>query len=245
MRSRILLVSILFFVHIPSALAGFANAHHHQAAREIEQALHMAPDLKNGLRVYRMCAVCHLPEAWQSNAGYYPQIAGQHASVIIKQLADIRAGNRDVPTMFPFALVRTLSVQDMADVSAYIEQMPMAPSNKIGPGRYLALGKRLYAEHCVDCHGEKGEGDPIEHMPLIQGQHFDYLNRQFHWIRNGRRRNADRDMVQQARTFTEREIAAIMDYVSRLRPPAEKTAAPGYRNKDFPHFVRGMRPSGQ
>ena len=35
--------------------------------------------------------------------GTFPQLAGQHTTVLIKQMADIRAGERDNPTMYPFA----------------------------------------------------------------------------------------------------------------------------------------------
>ena len=76
-------------------------------------------------------------------------------------------------------------------------------------------------------------------MPLIQGQHYMYLVRQFRWIRSGKRRNADEEMVKQAERFTGRDVSAVMDYVSRLRPPQQKLAPPGWRNEDFPHFVRG------
>ena len=34
------------------------------------------------------------------------------------------------------------------------------------------------------------------------------------------------------------DIAAVMDYVSRLRPPPQKVEAPDWTNPDFPGFVR-------
>ncbi len=33
--------------------------------------------------------------------------------------------------------------------------------------------------------------------------------------------------------FDERDVRAVMDYVSRLEPPAELQAPPGWRNPDF------------
>lgn len=73
-------------------------------------------------------------------------------------------------------------------------------------------------------------------MPLLQGQHYLYLVRQFKWIRDGRRRNADQKMVKQIQRFSNRDITAVMDYISRLQPPQEKLAPPDWRNPDFPHF---------
>ena len=40
-------------------------------------------------------------------------------------------------------------------------------------------------------------------------------------------------MVQQIQTFTERDTLAVLDYVSRLKPPAELVGAPDWVNPDF------------
>jgi cytochrome c553 len=216
-----------------------------RAAAELEGAIPLQPDLEKGREVYLLCAVCHQPEGWGTPDGEYPQIAGQHTSVIIKQLADIRARNRDNPTMFPFTLLDHLTLQQIADVSAYIARFPMNPGNGVGPGDDLAHGERLYETYCVDCHGDYGEGIADRDMPLIQGQHYRYLVRQFEWIRDGKRRNADPEMVEQIQSFTARDIAAVMDYTSRLKPPAERLADPGYRNPDFPDFWRPRIPASE
>ncbi|MEW7980594.1 MAG: c-type cytochrome [Candidatus Sedimenticola endophacoides] len=213
------------------------------AGRESEEALAKTPDTENGRKVYTICTVCHSPEGWGGANGVYPQIAGQHRSVVIKQLADIRARNRDNPTMRPFAVPQLMGgAQEMADVAAYIEQLPMTPQNGVGSGRDLAHGERLYKDNCVECHGERGEGNAAEHVPLIQGQHYRYLVRQFDWIRIGKRRNADPKMVKQIRGFSGRDVAAVMDYVSRIQPPAERLGKPGWHNPDFPKYYRGYTP---
>jgi len=146
------------------------------AEAEAELALSLTPNPDNGRKLFRICIVCHSPEGWGSDNGYYPQVAGQISSVTIKQLADIRARNRDNPTMFPFSMPSTLGgAQEMADVAAYIASLPMSPGNGVGPGFNLELGRRMYKEECAECHGETGEGDLKEHIPLIQGQHYNYL----------------------------------------------------------------------
>jgi cytochrome c553 len=213
------------------------------AAAELEKAIHLEPNLDEGRKVYLLCAVCHQPEGWGSTDGDYPQIAGQHASVIIKQMADIRARNRDNPTMFPFTVLDHLTLQQIADVSAYIARFPMDPENGVGPGDDLKHGERLYVKYCAECHGAQGQGVAKDQMPLIQGQHYEYLVRQFEWIRDGKRRNADPEMVKQIQSFTDRDVAAVMDYTSRLRPPPERLAEPGFRNPDFPDFWRPQIPA--
>jgi len=139
------------------------------AARDAEMALKLTPDPERGREIYLMCAVCHQPEGWGTADGAYPQVAGQLYPVIIKQMADIRARNRDTPTMLPFTVLSVLSLQQLADVAAYVSELPVNPNNSVGPGTDLEKGERLYREHCVECHGARGEGIADEHMPLIQG----------------------------------------------------------------------------
>jgi cytochrome c553 len=231
-----LLAGVFSIVCTCSAMANEPDAA--AAALEVEKAAGLVPDLERGREIYLMCAVCHQPEAWGSADGDYPQIAGQLYEVIIKQMADIRARNRDTPTMFPFTMVEILSLQQMADVAGYLSQLPMNPTNSVGPGTDLAKGERLYGEYCAECHGQHGEGIAEERMPLIQGQHYPYLVRQFEWIADGKRRNADPEMVKQIEGFSAEDISAIMDYTSRLSPPPERMAAPDWENPDFAEFIR-------
>lgn len=205
-----------------------------KARAEIESALALTPDLANGLKVYRECAACHTPEGWGMVSGSVPQIGGQHRNVVIKQLADIRAGNRDNVMMAPYSSVESIGgPQSVADVSAYIDSLEISVDTGKGPGKDLELGERLYGEKCARCHGEQGEGKNDTFMPRIQAQHFRYLQRQFEWIREGKRRNANAEMVAQIQDFGEREANAVLDYVSRLEPPAALQAPEGWKNPDF------------
>ncbi|MEA3274692.1 MAG: c-type cytochrome [Pseudomonadota bacterium] len=213
------------------------------AKAEYEEVIGLQPNMENGRRAYVTCAVCHRPEGWGSRDGSYPQIAGQLRNVIIKQLADIRARNRDNPLMYPFSVPRILGgPQEIADVAAYVAKLPMTPHNGVGPGGDLELGRQLYEDNCVKCHGRNGEGIEKEHMPAIAGQHFQYLMRQFDMIRVGRRKNADSKMVKQIEGFSSREQAAVLDYTSRLRPDGGKLAKDGWLNPDFPSYVRNPAP---
>lgn len=205
-----------------------------RANREYEKALTLTPDPANGLAIYRECAACHKPEGWGSTTGSVPQIAGQQHKVIIKQLADYRAGNRDSVLMVPYAAVESIGgTQAVADVAAYISTLEMSVANGHGPGNALALGERLYQEHCVECHGDSGEGSNDDLVPRIQAQHYKYLLRQFQWIRDGRRRNANAEMVELIQQFEDHEIEAVLDYSSRLLPAEEFRAPADWKNPDF------------
>ncbi len=205
-----------------------------QAAREVEQALKLTPNIEKGLEIYRSCARCHKPEGWGLPSGSVPQLAGQHRKVVIKQLADIRAGNRDNVLMIPYASAEAMGgAQAVADVAGYIDTLEISVDNSKGSGRDLELGERLYREHCARCHGTAGEGHADNYVPRIQAQHYKYLVRQFRWIKDGKRRNANAEMVAQIQDFKKRESQAVLDYVSRLEPPAELQAPPGWHNPDF------------
>lgn len=206
-----------------------------EAGGEREEAMHLTPDLENGRDVYEVCAACHLPEGWGTEDGTFPQLAGQQRGVLIKQLADIRAKNRDNPTMYPFALPESIGdAQALADVVGYIEKLPMNPANGVGPGTDLAHGEQLFKDNCVKCHGEHGEGNLEKYYPRLEGQHYKYMLRQFEWIRDGKRRNANPDMVKQIKGFSDKDMSAVIDFTSRLKPPAKDLApSKDWLNPDF------------
>ncbi|MBT3981159.1 MAG: c-type cytochrome [Bacteriovoracaceae bacterium] len=196
---------------------------------EALKALKIKGNTKHGAIIYEeICANCHQPEGHGDPAGNFPQLAGQHSTVVIKQIADIRAGNRDNPTMYPFANAIALQEQTddlfdkpktgaetLADVSAFIETLKISTKNAKGDGKDLAHGEKLYKANCVKCHGDHGEGKAKDYYPLIASQNYNYLMRQFKWIKAGKRRNANPDMIKQIKNFSERDMKAVLDYVSR------------------------------
>jgi cytochrome c553 len=194
-----------------------------QAGEKIE-ALKKKGDAKAGEEVFEICSACHLPSGAGRPDGTFPQLAGQHATVIIKQIADIRAKLRDNPIMYPFATTLT-DPQQLADVSAYIQALPIPHDNGKGPGTDLDNGKKLFERDCQKCHGANGEGDSAKFFPVLAGQHYKYMLRQATEIRDGKRRNANPDMVKVIKAYDDKQIDAIVDYMSRLKMPEHKPAA--------------------
>ncbi|HEB91552.1 MAG TPA: c-type cytochrome [Deltaproteobacteria bacterium] len=185
---------------------------------EKEKALTLEGDVENGEEAYEICSGCHLPSGAGRPDGTFPQLAGQHTTVIIKQIADIRAGRRDNPIMYPFAMSLS-DQQELADVAAYIQTLPIPTDNGKGPGGDLELGKKLFDRDCVKCHGEHGEGNAEKFYPVLAGQHYKYLLRQITAIAQKKRRNANPDMVKVVEKYTPEQLAAVVDYMSRLTWP--------------------------
>jgi cytochrome c553 len=163
------------------------------AVEKITIQLQFTPDLEAGKTTFEVCARCHLPEAWGNVDGTYPQLAGQHVNVLIKQLLDIRDGSRHSSLMFPFVQQRTIGgYQELSNVVAYISTLPMNPNPSRGPwkkgtGEYQQ-GERIYRKYCSSCHGDNGEGNNELVYPRLQGQHFQYMRRQLESVKNGLRR---------------------------------------------------------
>jgi cytochrome c553 len=58
--------------------------------------------------------------------------------------------------------------------------------------------------------------------------------RQFEWIRDGKRRNANPDMVKQIQEFSDQDMKMVINWVSRQLPPKEMLApSPDWLNPDF------------
>jgi cytochrome c553 len=182
------------------------------------EALRRKGNAERGREAYQLCQGCHKPDGSGLRDGTYPQLAGQHATVLIKQMEDIREGRRDNPKMFPFAGKHVINVQEVADIAVYLQGLPIPSDNGKGPGKDLARGKALYDKDCVICHGKNGEGDAKKFYPVLAGQHYAFLLRQAREIRELKRRNANPKMVKVVENYSDADLEAVCDYMSRIAP---------------------------
>ena len=198
-----------------------------QEGEKIE-ALSLKGNVKEGKEGYEVCGACHLPSGAGRPDGTFPQLAGQHTTVLIKQMADIRAGLRDNPTMYPFAKELT-DAQELANVSAYIESLciPAGHGKYEGPDadKQIADGKVMYEKECIECHKANGEGVKDKFYPVLAGQHYKYLLRQMTEIRDGHRRNANPDMVSIIKKYDNAQLVAISAYQASLSMPGSTCKA--------------------
>lgn len=201
---------------VPALAADAPNAV--QPDAEMARILAVKADPAKGEEAYVICRGCHRADASGKAEAGYPQLAGQHPSVIIKQMVDVRAGRRDSPKMHPFITGEVVSGDDIAHIAAYLYSLPVPNTNGKGSGRMLDLGKHLYERDCATCHGKQGEGDGAKFYPRVAGQHYAYLFRESKESRDKGRRNSNPDMVRLIKHYTNDDIAAVSDYMSRLAP---------------------------
>lgn len=186
-------------------------------AGQLEDLMAMKPDLEHGKQMYELCATCHRLDGWGERDGTFPVIAGQHRNVILKQIVDVRSRKRQNPTMYPFIDPKLLGGwQSLADVAAYVDQLPPDPEPGTGSGKNVEEGEAVYQQKCAVCHGKSGEGDNSKFYPRLQGQHYGYLKRELEFVQDGFRKNADPAMLVQLKTLSPEQIDAVADYLSRL-----------------------------
>jgi cytochrome c553 len=192
---------------------------------EIAAVLRKTPDPANGEALFRQCVSCHGTDGSGEDNGNVPRIAGQHGSVVIKQIVDFRHQRR-----WDFRMERIAdhdhldSHQDIADVADYVSRLDSSGPRDLGAGDDVDAGKAVFGARCAGCHGDNAVGDARDVVPRLAGQHYRYLIRQLYDAAEGRRSNLDRVHDRGIRRMTFEEIAAVGDYLSRLDWPAARAA---------------------
>lgn len=191
------------------------------AREEFHEVLQLEPNLERGKALFDTCAACHGADGRGTTDGTVPAVAGQHVSVLVKQLVDFRNDRRWDERMQHFAARHSLGgPQDLLDVAAYAESLPRsAPlAGGIGSGEALQRGASVYFRECEPCHGPIGEGDLRRLRPRLAGQHYAYLLRQLEETAAGRRPGMDDAHVRRIRALSAEERRGVADYLSRLSP---------------------------
>ena len=137
-----------------------------------------------------VCGACHGADG-NSPAPNFPKLAGQGERYLLKQLQDIKAGNRQVVEMT--GLLDNLSEQDLADISAYYASQKMsvgaADPKLVARGEALFRGGKLEEgmPACTGCHSPNGAGIDAAGYPQLGGQHAAYVAKQLTAFRDTRR----------------------------------------------------------
>lgn len=135
------------------------------------------------------CAACHGAEGI-AVAPTFPNLAGQHASAIYKQLRDYAGGQRANAMMAPMAA--SLDDRQMADLAAYFSSRDAAPGARPSdtPADIVELATNgdpvRGVPPCGSCHATRGAPQGI---PLLEGQPVAYLQQQIAAFASGARGN--------------------------------------------------------
>jgi cytochrome c553 len=177
----------------------------------IDAAPAWTADTPEGAAIFASCASCHMPDAGGRTDGSIPRLAGQRADVLEARLIALQQGHVHLPVMAPFA--RSLSLDEVRQVSAWLATLPPPAQVGVGPGDALDAGGTLYAERCAGCHGAAAEGAPG--IPNLCGQHADYVLRRIDEIASKARADADPAMSAIAAAMSPADRAAVADHLSR------------------------------
>jgi cytochrome c553 len=178
---------------------------------------HASPISVDGQRLYAPCVVCHQPNAWGSQDGTIPNLAGQQKRYLEKQLAVFRSGARVDTAMQIIAAHKAFDDQpNMAAVADYLSRLEANPKPVQGSGEHLRLGQEIYTHVCAACHGVNGRGASANRVPRIAGQHYPYLQRQMEAGAALHKDLAPPEMTSSLRGMAPQEKEALADYISRL-----------------------------
>ncbi|TKC86325.1 c-type cytochrome [Trinickia terrae] len=161
------------------------------------------------------CTMCH-GEHGMSGANS-PNLAGQYALAIYKQLQDFQSGARTNAAMSPMAL--NLSGQDMRDLAAYYASMPRPvrvddPADSGAPGIVVHGAPLRNVPACAACHGDI---DNKAGSPWLDGLPAAYTQAQLRAFASGERHNdISGQMRNIARNMTPEEMGEAAAYYASL-----------------------------
>jgi cytochrome c553 len=176
-----------------------------------------------GATLAQRCAICHGPTGISQADS--PNLAGQYASVIYKQLLDFRSGARTNAVMSPFAI--NLSDQDIVDLAAYYAYLPRLPAYHPEPQiplpRIVIYGAPLRGiAPCGSCHGSL---DNKTGSPWLEGQSAAYMKAQLQAFASNQRHNDISEQMRNiARAMTPEEIDQAATYYASQPPEFVKSA---------------------
>jgi cytochrome c553 len=191
----------------------------------------LAGDASAGKGKTMVCSACHGADG-NSAAATFPKLAGQNEKYLIKQMQDIKSGERPVPTMM--GQLDNMSDSDIADIAAFYASQ--TNSGGQADADLVPLGEKVYragvsargVAACAACHAPRGGGNGPAGFPALAGQHADYIADQLRRFRigsentleqnpGGRTNDGDGRMMRDiAAGMSDNEIKAVSSYIAGL-----------------------------
>ena len=167
--------------------------------------------VKTGRKVAAFCANCH-GEGGNSLKPDIPNLAGQNPGYLLEQMRKFSVGERR--NEFMQRLIKVLSPDEKIGLVAFYANQEVLHK----PSTNAALrsqGQDYYGKICWRCHGEQGRGN--ESFARVAGQQPDYLTLTLKRYRDGSSVRQDSMMSANTKTMTDKDIAAVVAYVSSMK----------------------------
>lgn len=176
--------------------------------------------------VRAQCAVCH-GERGESAHPEFPQLAGQHAVYLRKQLQDFKSGARQHESMSSIAqALTTVQVTQLADYFAHQRAQARAGEDELLAqlGHYIYERGNIYSQvpACKSCHSSAALGN--DRMPRLAGQHPKYIENQLRRFQSRQRHNDSGAMVFVTQGLSELELRGVSAYLGSLDPASRPAA---------------------
>jgi cytochrome c553 len=200
-----------------------ARASEESVDEATKMALSLDPRPQHGKELFQdHCAACHGAGAQGNAAQGVPAIAAQRFVYLVRQLANFAGDERDSRAMHgSLADGPVRQPQAWVDLAGYLNKLPAVLAPEAGNGTDVAVGRRVFQEHCASCHYGDAHGDEDGWVPSLRHQHYGYLVDQIRKLRQSARHNVDRELVTFMGNFNDGEVCAVADYLSRLRVPTK------------------------
>ena len=168
-----------------------------------------------------MCGGCHGAQGISTNPDW-PNLAGQHALYLEKQLHDYKdATLRHAAIMTP--LVMVLTDEDIRDLAGFYAQLPMHEGARAqeSQGRGEALYRRgdlsKHITACIACHGPQGTGNAQAGFPVLSGQQAGYTVQQLQAFKDKKRQNDLRGIMRDiSARMSQEDMDAVANYLAGL-----------------------------
>ncbi len=141
-----------------------------------------------------LCITCHgldgiaIQKSW-------PNLNGQSARYMLKQLQDYKSGRRASPLMQAYA--KLLDDQDMLKLVQFYANLPADTSQKpYTPSIYHQGNMQKRIPACSACHGPQGLGNDSAKFPKLAGQNQAYIIEQLEVFKKHQRQNDANHMMQ-------------------------------------------------
>ncbi len=178
-------------------------------------------DAEAGKAASAVCAGCHGADGVAAIKSY-PNLAGQGAAYLVKQLMEFKSGARENAIMA--GMVAALDQTAMENLAAYYAGLPTAEGISAST-EDLALGRDIFrggigaigVPACMSCHAPDGAGNDAAKFPALGGQNAEYLALALQNFRSGARANDPNKMMRLvAERLSDKEITALANFLQGL-----------------------------